>query len=214
MVRIVNIRYLCIFSFPGTVYIVKEEDKHMNDKELELIRRLKKKDQEALEEIIRLFHQYAAAIISRILYGQADRIDKQGVINDVFFRLWEHADSIDPEKGGSLKSYIGALARNTAIAEKKKLRNTVSLEEDIFGNLPDQFHQAELRSVILSALKELKPEDRLILLKYYFQELTLQQIADEWRLPLPTVKSRLQRSRKKFKTILEERGFSYEDHLL
>lgn len=67
MVRIVNIRYLCIFSFPGTVYIVKEEDKHMNDKELELIRRLKKKDQEALEEIIRLFHQYAAAIISRIL---------------------------------------------------------------------------------------------------------------------------------------------------
>ena len=170
----------------------------MNDKELELIRRLKKKDQEALEEIIRLFHQYAAAIISRILYGQADRIDMQGVINDVFFRLWEHADSIDPEKGGSLKSYIGALARNTAIAEKKKLRNTVSLEEDIFGNLPDQFHQAELRSVILSALKEL----------------TLQQIADEWRLPLPTVKSRLQRSRKKFKTILEERGFSYEDHLL
>ena len=144
----------------------------------------------------------------------------------IFFRLWEHADSIDPEKGGSLKSYIGALARNTAIAEKKKLRNTVSLEEDIFGNLPDQFHQAELRSVILSALKELlrsvilsalkelKPEDRLILLKYYFQELTLQQIADEWRLPLPTVKSRLQRSRKKFKTILEERGFSYEDHLL
>ena len=101
MVRIVNIRYLCIFSFPGTVYIVKEEDKHMNDKELELIRRLKKKDQEALEEIIRLFHQYAAAIISRILYGQADRIDMQGVINDVFFRLWEHADSIDPEKAAA-----------------------------------------------------------------------------------------------------------------
>lgn len=186
----------------------------MNDKELELIRRLKKKDPKALEEIICLFHQYAAAIISRILSGQTDRIDIQGVINDVFFRLWEHADSIDPGKGDSLKSYIGALARNTAVSERKKLRNTITLEEDMFGELPDQFHQAELRSVILSALKKLKPEDRIILLKYYFQELTLQQIADEWQMPLPTVKSRLQRSRKKFKTILEERGFSYEDHLL
>lgn len=179
----------------------------MNDKELELIQRLKKKDQKALEEIIRLFHQYVASIVCRILYGQTDI---QSVINDIFFRLWESADHIKAGQENNLKSYIGALARNTALTEKKKLRHAFPLEEDILGEVPDHFHQIELRSMILSALKELNPEEQTGLLKFYFQSKTLLEIADESGQPLPTVKSRLQRSRKKFRKILEERGFNYE----
>ena len=178
----------------------------MNAKELELIQRLKKKDQKALEEIIRLFHQYVATIVCRILYGQADQTDVQSVINDIFFRLWENADHIKTGQENNLKSYIGALARNTALTEKKKLRPTCSLE--------DHFHQVELRSMILSALKELKPEEQTVLLKFYFQSKTMQEIVDESGDLLPTVKSRLQRSRKKFRKILEERGFNYENQLL
>lgn len=182
----------------------------MNDKELELIQRLKKKDQKALGEIIRLFHQYVASIICRILYGQTDQTDIQSVINDIFFRLWESADHIKAGQENNLKSYIGALARNTALTEKKKLRHAFPLEEDILGEVPDHFHQIELRSMILSALKELNPEEQTGLLKFYFQSKTLQEIADESGQPLPTVKNRLQRSRKKFRKILEERGFNYE----
>lgn len=132
----------------------------MNEKEVELICRLKKKDQRALEEIITLFHHYVSAIVCQILYGQTDHSDIQGVINDVFFRLWNSADHIDIRKGESLKSYISAIARNAALTEKKNLRNAAPLEEE---------HK-----------------------------------------PLPTVKSRLQRSRKKFRNILEEGGFIYE----
>ena len=103
----------------------------MNKKEFDLIRRLKKRDQKALEEIIRLFHSYTAAIVCRILYGQADQSDIQSVINDVFFRLWENADNIEPDKGSSLKAYIAALARNTALTEKRKIMKVCPLEEDI-----------------------------------------------------------------------------------
>lgn len=151
----------------------------MNDKELELIQRLKKKDQKALEEIIRLFHQYVASIVCRILYGQTDQTDIQSVINDIFFRLWESADHIKAGQENNLKSYIGALARNTALTEKKKLRHAFPLEEDILGEVPDHFHQIELRSMILSALKELNPEEQTGLLKFYFQSKTLLEIADE-----------------------------------
>ena len=182
----------------------------MNAKELELIHRLKKKDQKALEEIIRLFHQYVASIVCRILYGQTDQTDIQSVINDIFFRLWENADNIEPDKGSSLKAYIAALARNTALTEKKKIMKVCPLEEDILGEIPDHFDQIELRNIILSALKDLEAGEQTVLLKYYFQGKTIQQIADESQEPLPTVKSRLQRSRKKFKKILEERGFVYE----
>ncbi|HJB83115.1 MAG TPA: RNA polymerase sigma factor, partial [Candidatus Mediterraneibacter intestinavium] len=75
----------------------------MSDQELDLIRRLKRRDQKALEEIIRLFNQYVAAIICRILYGLADQSDIQALINHVFFLLWENADHIDTAKGDSLK---------------------------------------------------------------------------------------------------------------
>ena len=68
--------------------------------------------------------------------------------------------------------------------------------------------------MILSALKELEPEEQMVLLKFYFQDKTIQVIADESGQPLPTVKSRLQRSRRKFRKILEERGFNYESQLL
>ena len=68
--------------------------------------------------------------------------------------------------------------------------------------------------MILSALKELNPEEQTVLLKFYFQSKTMQEIADESGDLLPTVKSRLQSSRKKFRKILEERGFNYENQLL
>ena len=183
----------------------------MNEKEVELIRRLKKKDQRALEEIITLFHHYVSAIVCQILYGQTDRSDIQSVINDVFFRLWNSADHIDIRKGESLKSYIGAIARNAALTEKKNLRNSAPLEEDILGEIPDHFNQVELRSIILSALKKLEPDEQRILLKYYFQGKSIREISEEEYKPLPTVKSRLQRSRKKFRNILEEGGFIYEN---
>lgn len=182
----------------------------MNEKEIKLIRRLKKKDQSALEDIIALFHQYTAAIVCRILYGQADESDIRSVINDVFFKLWESAEHINISGADSLKSYIGAIARNTALTEKKKIRKVCPLEEDILGEIPDHFNQVELRTVILSALKKLDTEDQRVLLKYYFQGKSIKQIAGEEHTPEPTVKSRLQRSRRKFRKILEEGGFIYE----
>lgn len=47
----------------------------MTDKEIDLIRRLKTGDESALEEIIKVFNQYVASIVSKILYGYTDGID-------------------------------------------------------------------------------------------------------------------------------------------
>ena len=183
----------------------------MSDQELDLIRRLKRRDQKALEEIIRLFNQYVAAIICRILYGLPDQSDIQALINHVFFLLWENADHIDTAKGDSLKSYLGAIARNTAQTERKKLIKPCPVKEDILGEISDDFNQVELRNIIFNALKKLNPEDQKLLLKFYFQGRSIQQIAGEWDMPVPTVKGRLQRSRTKLRKIMEEGGFIYED---
>lgn len=183
----------------------------MNKEDACLISRLKKKDQSALEAIIEKYNKYVASIVCKILYGTGSQADIQGVINHVFFLLWANAGSIDTEKDSELKSYIGTMARNMAINEKKRhVREQVSLDDHMAGEISDDFDQVELREVILSALKQLNQEDQMILLKFYFQGRSIQEIAGEMGKPESTVKSRLKRSREKLKKFLEEGGFIYE----
>lgn len=72
---------------------------------VDIITRLKERDTKALEEIILEFHSYVARIVYTILQGYADEIDIQGVINQVFFTLWEKAEKIDIENYKDLKPY-------------------------------------------------------------------------------------------------------------
>lgn len=178
---------------------------------VDIITRLKKRDTKALEEIILEFHSYVARIVYTILQGYADEIDIQGVINQIFFTLWEKADKIDVKNYKDLKPYLGAIARNTAINEKKKVIQPLPLKEDMLGNVNEELSQAELRTILLAALKQLSTENQILLLKFYFQGKTISQIAKEERLPESTVKTKLKRSRAKLRIILEKEGFMYED---
>lgn len=178
---------------------------------IEIIERLKKKDQRALEEIIHEYNQYVAFIVYAILNGRAAEIDMQGVINQVFFSLWCNADKIDTTKYTELKPYLGAIARNTAINEKNKLIQNLPLNEHIIGELNNSLSQAELREILCSALKQLSKHDQIVLIKYYFQGKPIRQISEEEHIPQATIKTNLRRGRAKLKTILEEEGFIYED---
>ena len=51
----------------------------------------------------------------------------------------------------------------------------------------------ELREVIYSALQQLKTEYQIILLKYYYQEKLIREIASEEGIPESTVKTKLKK---------------------
>ena len=62
----------------------------------------------------------------------------------------------------------------------------------------------ELREVI----KEIPLPDREILIRYYYYDQTVSQIAAEMKMNLETVKSKLRRTREKIKTKLVERSYA------
>lgn len=177
----------------------------------ELVIRLKKKDQAALEEMIRRYTPYVTKIVYTVLQGRLPEIDIRGVINHVFFQLWENSERIQIEKYEDIKPYLGAIARNAAISEKKKIVFSTPLDEEELLDFQDSFSQIELREVLSHALGELNTESQILLLKYYFQRKTIQQIAEEENQPQSTIKTKLRRSRKKLRSILEKGGFTYED---
>jgi RNA polymerase sigma factor (sigma-70 family) len=169
---------------------------------VELITRLKRKEPEALEEIIRQYNAYVATIVYNTLGGYADILDMQAVINSIFFTLWENAEKIDTQNYFDLKPYLGTIARNISLNEKKK---------NIFLTVNDDFSKIELRDMLLSALKELRTEYQIVLIKFYFQGKKIKQIAKEEHQSEATIKTWLKRSREQLKELLMRGGFIYEN---
>lgn len=81
--------------------------------EQKLLHKLKKKDRGSLEKIIKRYTPYVSAVVYHTIGGAAAYEDIEEVISDAFIALWKNAAAIDEEKG-SMRSYLGAIARNAA----------------------------------------------------------------------------------------------------
>jgi len=60
----------------------------------------------------------------------------------------------------------------------------------------------ELYQTVLDAVNALSPRDRDIILLFYYAQLSLQEVATLWNIPVSTVKVRLHRARQRLKEIL------------
>lgn len=103
--------------------------------ENELIRRIQKGDESALAIIISEYHAYVGKIVYSILGSYSHKIDLQGVVNQIFFTLWHKANKIDPSKSVTIKGYLGILARNTAINEKKKCILDYQINDEVIADI-------------------------------------------------------------------------------
>ena len=175
--------------------------------ENELIRRIQKGDESALAIIISEYHAYVGKIVYSILGSYSHKIDLQGVVNQIFFTLWHKANKIDPSKSVTIKGYLGTLARNTAINEKKKCIPDYQINDEVIADISDDFNQVELRLLLANALRKLNKDEQLILVLFYFQNEKIADISRITGIPASTVKSKLKRCKEKMKKFLEEMNF-------
>ena len=131
------------------------------------------------EKLVKQYHAYVVTIVYNILHGYLNEIDIQAVVNQVFFQVWNNRNKINQDKYEDIKPYIGAIARNTAISERNKIRPHLELDEHIIGEVNGKLSQVELQTILSKAIKQLEKENQIILLKFYFQGKTINQIAEE-----------------------------------
>lgn len=119
--------------------------------------------------------------------------DAEDIAQQAFLDAQRKLDQLrDPS---SAKAWLCMIARNLF---RRKLRdagpNSTTLEaiaEPIGEEDPEPLDTTSLQQ----ALGQLPPEFRTVLVLYYFQNLSYQQIADELELPIGTVMSRLSRGK-------------------
>jgi RNA polymerase sigma-70 factor (ECF subfamily) len=170
-----------------------------------ILRRLKNRDQEALETLMQKYHRYVYTIIANVLGRSGTAADAEELTQDTFYALWDHAAGIG---SGKLKAYLATTARNRA---KSHLRSQRELPMDLdtveipdSNSLEDQVMQEELRRRVQQAIGRMRPKDREIFLRYYYYLETTDEIAQKMHLSGSAVRSRLTRGRKTLKTILSK----------
>ena len=178
--------------------------------ERELLRRLRRGDPSALEELMDRDMGFACGLAGSVLRGRPR--DAEEVVSDAFLALWEHAGQVEP---GKLRPWLGRVVRNKALNRLRALGGELPLEEDWLALEPDRrpgpaeaVAQAERAELIRALLNGLPPQDRAIFLRHYYYGQTAADIGAALAMPPSTVKVRLHRGRKKLKELLMERGYS------
>ena len=170
---------------------------------------MKKGNEKAFEEIIYRFTPLVSNIIRNISSGYLSNEDIEEVTTDVFVTLWKNSEKLDVNM---LKPYIICIAKSRV---KDRLRrenkfgivdiDSVDIADD--GDIFEKYENESLVSDLKEEISKLKEPDKEILIRYYYYYQPVKEISEIMGINIETVKSKLQRTRKKLKDALTGKGY-------
>jgi RNA polymerase sigma-70 factor, ECF subfamily len=176
--------------------------------ETELITQLQLHNRKAFEY---LYDNYSAA-----LYGVVKRVLEQDelaqdTLQEAFVKIWKNIEQYDPTKS-KLFTWMLNIARNAAIDKlrSKSLKNeakTQPLEQGkmAFRKSDNSMQQQTDTIGLKNVVQQLKPEQQEIIELMYFQGYSQSEIAENFNIPLGTVKTRARAALQLLRQLLEEK---------
>ncbi|MFN0122940.1 MAG: sigma-70 family RNA polymerase sigma factor [Blastocatellia bacterium] len=173
-----------------------------------LLQQIAAGDQQALSDLYDTASQLVFGMALRML---RDRGAAEEVMLDVFMLVWKQAHSFDATRGRAM-TWLMAITRNRAIDRMRAaawLRRDAAPIEDalphaVSGDSPENDLQVtETGQRVRAALAQLKPGQRQLIEVAYFDGLSHQELADHFRLPLGTVKTRIRAGMLRLRELLD-----------
>lgn len=166
--------------------------------EIELIEGLKKGDEEAMRELMKVYKNKIFNFVLRIV---KDREKAMDITQEVFIRAYFKINSF--KKGSKLSTWLFTIASNLSRSELRKKRIA-----DIF-----QFFNPKLlvndhpgnSNGIEHFLNQLKPDYRIPFVLKEVEGFSTEEIASILKIPEGTVKSRVFRAKEALKNLIERR---------
>jgi RNA polymerase sigma-70 factor, ECF subfamily len=143
-----------------------------------------------------LYDHYGRMVYSLTLRIVHDRGTAEEITQDVFVRCWSNIARYDPARGG-LAAWLLTIAHHRAIDELRSRRGREQRREvsDTYLGLlaadGPAFDDALVQSEVHKALAELPPAQSEVIRLIFWNGLTRREIAQQLRLPLGTVHTRL-----------------------
>jgi len=167
--------------------------------EVELLRRIARRDREAFTEFYDRFSNVIYAMALRILNDASEAAD---VIQEVFVQVWDKGATYNPDLGKPF-SWVLTLARNRAIDRLRARNRHYNFVEEAAQEMSEMSvratagqHEAisqEEARLIRSAVETLPLEQRQAIEMAFLGGMTQAEISEALRQPIGTIKARIRR---------------------
>lgn len=158
-----------------------------------LIFALQKKEEKAFAY---MYDNYSSALYGIILKVVSDEEDASDVLQDAFVNIWKSIDTYNPEKGGSLFTWMLNIARNKAI-DRYRQKNRITENQKSIYNVSVSNNLTNVASIkvetigISNLVNSIKPDLKQMIDLHYYKGFTHQEITEITNMPLGTVKTKI-----------------------
>ncbi|NBD20744.1 sigma-70 family RNA polymerase sigma factor [Aquabacterium fontiphilum] len=167
-----------------------------------------------------LYRSTSAHLLGLILRIQPDRALAEDVLQEVYVNIWRAAQSFNPALSQA-STWLNSVARNRAIDSLRRRQADVATvshvthgdddeETDMLSAMPsndpgplDLLEQASSAMALQGCMDNLSRDQRQSIALAYYQGLSHNEVADQLRQPLGTVKSWVRRGLQSLKNCLE-----------
>ena len=155
-----------------------------------------------------IVEEYKEIVFSIAMKVLKNRDDAEEMAQEAFIKAY---NSIHKFRGNSkFSTWLYSITYNHCISQVRKKKYEVNTLDDIqvidesdSFNL-DGFNDDERREYLEAALKKLPEEDYTLVILYYYEEQSMEEVAKVVKLSVSNTKVKLHRARKKLYTILND----------
>jgi RNA polymerase sigma-70 factor (ECF subfamily) len=161
-----------------------------------------------------VYEAHGSELYRFALRSLGDRGFAEEAVQETFVRAWQAADRFDDELG-SLRTWLFAIIRNVVIdiSRARAVRPQLARDDGVveLDLTDDAFDRVLTTWQVEEALRMLSDEHRHSLVEVHYRGRTYGDVADELRVPVGTIKSRVFYALKAMRLALEELGYTDAD---
>jgi RNA polymerase sigma-70 factor (ECF subfamily) len=185
------------------------------DEDLTVITAIMRGDHEAINLLVRKYYSFVYFLAHQVVNNAFDAED---ITQEVFWSVYRNAQKFRGE--AKVKTWIYQITLNIARTKFRKawhylneLYNDEVLDEQDQLNIEEEIIDREESSEINAAIDQLITMQKMVLLLFYYEGLSYQEIAKLLQLPLGTIKTHLYRAKKNLALTLSKQSNDREEFL-
>lgn len=154
------------------------------------------------QQFERLLGEYRDKVFRLACSLLGDEAAAEDATQEIFLRIWKGLP--DFRGDSSISTWIYAIARNTCLTRRRiaSERRTYSLEETNAAEIPSHDPPAAADSDLRAAIDRLPAKYKQVLVLFYLEDRSYQQVALALGVPMGTVKTYLHRGKKELALLL------------
>jgi RNA polymerase sigma-70 factor, ECF subfamily len=198
-----------LYSFDSSARL-SEQPSTLTDEEL--MERIQKEDSQALEVLYRRHSSTLRAVIVRVLHNEHSSDD---LLQEVFLEIWRLANRYSQEKGKAL-GWMITLTRRRAIDRLRREQAYFRVEERFqketeqqpeawtHTRVEEDIEASDMRRILERILRTLPAAQKAAVELAFYKGMSQREIATYTKIPLGTIKTRLELGVRKIATRLKE----------